>query len=51
MERGRQLWADATTGDGGPEARKRALTVLGSVAAGVAALASLVAVVAGRRGD
>jgi len=51
LEGGRRLWADATSGDGGPEARKRALTVLGSVAAGVAALVALVAVVAARRGD
>ncbi|WP_426593237.1 DUF3618 domain-containing protein [Cellulomonas sp. McL0617] len=51
MERGRRLWSDATTGEGGPEARTRALTVLGSVAAGVTAFVALVAVVAARRGD
>ncbi|WP_051274954.1 DUF3618 domain-containing protein [Cellulomonas sp. URHD0024] len=51
IENGRRLWTDATTGDSGPEARTRALKVLGSVAAGVAALVALVAVVAARRGD
>ena len=48
MEQGRQLWSDATTGDSGPEARKKALAVLGGVAAGAAALLAIV-VVAGRR--
>jgi Protein of unknown function (DUF3618) len=51
FEGGRKLWTDATTGEGGPDARKRALTVLGSVAAGAAALVALVVVVAARRGD
>lgn len=51
VESGRRLWADATTGDSGPEARKRALTVLGGVAAGAAALLAIVVVMAVRRGD
>ncbi len=33
-ESGRRLWSDATTGDADPEARKKARTVLGGVAAG-----------------
>jgi len=50
VESGRQLWADATTGDADPAARKRAVTVLGGAVAGVLALVGLVTVVARRRG-
>jgi len=50
LSRAERLWADATTGEGGPEARKKALTVLGGVAAGVAAVVGFVALVANRRG-
>ncbi|WP_034620528.1 DUF3618 domain-containing protein [Cellulomonas sp. URHE0023] len=46
-----QLFSAAVTGEDGPEARKRALTVLGSVAAGVLALGGLVVFAASRRGD
>ena len=47
VESGRQLWTDATSGDSSPEARKKALAVLGGAVAGVAALLALV-IAAGR---
>jgi hypothetical protein len=46
-----QLWTEALTGEGGPAKRKRALTVLGGVAAGVAALGAILAFAVSRRGD
>ena len=47
VESGRRLVNDAVHGDAAPEARKKALAVLGGVVAGVAAVVALV--VAGRR--
>ena len=49
VESGRQMWTDATSGDADPDARKKALTVLGSAAAGVVVLIALI-ITAGRRG-
>ncbi len=49
VESGRQLWSDATHSDSEPAARKRALTVLGSVVAGAATIVGLVIVMATRR--
>ena len=46
-----QLFTDATTGKRGPAARKRALTVLGSIAAGLATVVAFFAYVASRRRD
>lgn len=51
LESARQLWSDAMGQDGEPAARKRALTVLGSVVAGALAFVGLVVVVAARRGE
>jgi hypothetical protein len=52
LESGRQLWSDATGQDSEPAARKRALTVLGGVAAGAAAVVGLAVLMFGhRRGD
>jgi len=48
VESGRQLWSDATDGDADPAARKKAFTVLGSAAAGVVVLVTLI-IAAGRR--
>jgi len=48
VDSGRQLWSDATSGEAPPDARKKALTVLGGAVAGVAAVLVLV-VLAGRR--
>jgi len=50
LESGRQLWSDATGQDAEPAARKRALTVLGGVAAGALAFVGLVVAIA-RRGE
>ncbi|WP_315094781.1 DUF3618 domain-containing protein [uncultured Cellulomonas sp.] len=47
VESGRRLVSDAVSGDAAPDARKKALAVLGGAVAGVAALVALV--VAGRR--
>jgi len=48
VESGRQLWTDATSGNADPDARKKALTILGSVVAGTAALLALI-IAANRR--
>ena len=46
---GRQLWSDATSSGVAPDARKKALAVIGGVVAGTAALIALV-IAAGRKG-
>lgn len=48
VESGRQIWLDATSSDAPPDARKKAVAVLGGAVAGVAAVLALV-VLAGRR--
>ena len=50
VEQGRQLWSDATDGDAEPAARKKALSVLGGAAAGVAVLLTLIVVASRRKG-
>ncbi|WP_456785753.1 DUF3618 domain-containing protein [Cellulomonas sp. P5_C5] len=47
VDSGRQLWRDATSGDSSPDARKKAIAIIGGAVAGVAALLALV-VAAGR---
>ena len=46
---GRRLWSDATSSDAAPDARKKAMAVIGGVVAGTAALIALV-IAAGRKG-
>jgi hypothetical protein len=47
VDSGRRVWSDATSRDASPEARKRALAVIGGAVAGVAAMLALV--IAARR--
>ena len=49
VDSGRRLWSDATSGDASPEARKKAIAVIGGTVAGVAALLALV--IAARRNN
>src|SRR6478609_4771664 len=48
VESGRQLWTDATSGDADPDARKKALSILGGAVAGAAMLLALI-IAANRR--
>ncbi|KQS98940.1 DUF3618 domain-containing protein [Cellulomonas sp. Leaf395] len=50
VESGRRMWSDATSGDAPPEARKKALAVLGGAVAGVAVVLALVIAGGRRRG-
>lgn len=48
VESGRQLWSDATNSDADPDARKKALSILGGAVAGAAMLLALI-IAANRR--